>query len=123
MTPAYRIITPAVLAREAPERWFRAYCRDGIWCELQNPERDEDKQEIYQNLRALRDSGCLSPATVCKAIGNASWTNVTCDVCYDESVPKALMVREDFSKPGDDIEFCVCMKCAQTITKMLKKRP
>lgn len=99
------LITKRQLANMAKERWKKQYCNQDVWY------YGETKKLIYEKLEVLGDTP--SPEDVNKAIGNGSWTRITCSDC-DESVDSAVVLGNvDY-----DSEYVYA--CKDCLTKALE---
>lgn len=103
-------ITIEEIARDVPARWRETYSRPyptGLAF------TDERKERIADRLDELAD---LTPDAIAEAIGNRSWTNISCDECEADGLASAVQVGPD--DPYRNCTATLCPGCAAAALAM-----
>lgn len=114
------VMTPAMLALKAAERWKKAYYREeegwwgrtmrGVFCLSSNSEK------TYRALVAL--GSAPTPEQVDEVIGNSSWTDTDCDQCGSSREPVVTVGdEEDF----DSSTSTLCRGCVEAALRALDR--
>ena len=94
-----QLITKQELANEAKDRWKMQYFKNGEWYD------DSNKEMIYNHLVLLGHNP--APNLVDAAIGNSSWTRLSCSECHAKVDEVVLFGVVDY-----DSEYCyLCRDC------------
>ena len=94
-----KLITKAEGLREVPERWNKQY----------GPRyKGTDKDEIYKKLCSIIGSGRYTERQINEAIGNDSWTRLTCNECR-ENVHAYVHLGEE--PDYESTTFFICLGC------------
>lgn len=97
-----RVSVSVASGRGVAERWRTQYQHDGKWTRTANGR----SEQIYNALCDLGDNPDIE--AVAKAIGNQSWSYLTCSGCND-SVARAA----DFGDNYSDREVKLCQACLE----------
>jgi len=106
------ILTKQDKANKVAERWKKAYYStlQGKWVY----DHYKDKEAIYTKLLDLGDTP--SPTDIDAAIGNSSWTRLTCDCCEAE-VDTVVQFKAIAHDEYGDTELC--KECVTKIAKLI----
>ena len=97
-----RVSVSVASGRGVAERWRKQYQHDGKWTQTAKGK----SEQIYDELCALGENPDIE--AVAKAIGNQSWSYLTCSGCNDYVVRAA-----DFGDDYGDREIRLCQACLQ----------
>jgi hypothetical protein len=89
-----KIITKQDVLRGVPERWRQQY--------------PVSRDEIYQKLLAVIDSGNYSESQIDAIIGNDSWTSLACYECDQEA---ELIIHLGEEPNYESKTFFLCASC------------
>jgi hypothetical protein len=101
------LITIDMLVQTAHERWKSQYFYGGKWGKVSSGPCDK----IYDKLLK-----CKTKEEVDSAIGNKTWTVLTCSCC-DCDVKELVSFYDN-----DDRSFSVCFKCLNAAKKLKPKK-
>ena len=100
-------ITRQKISDDVVKRWAVQYPLDGHYG------NDAEKQDILKKLRALPKG--THPDEIDAAIGNGSWTDLTCDDCGASTLDVVIQIGQE-----PDYESSTALVCRDCLEKALR---
>lgn len=105
-----RVKVSVATGRGVAERWRQSYQRDGAWTRVVGG----SSEVIYNRLCDLGENPDVD--AVATAIGNKSWSYLTCNACGEE-VKRAA----DLSRAYSDGPNLICRPCLEDAIKAMDR--